>query len=351
MDNNMAIDTLIIEGAIYDQDQNILYVAEKEDHLMSGIKEYHLSALDEKLLEQIEEHGSLRNFCEKNIHPEAGQDNEFGYCIQKPIVHDKDYGQENGKVNRKQWNEYLLSVRHFYDDFVHSINLDSIVKEPTCDELAEMLEWKKVEQYQDVVPVVDWRGFTEQDFENLQADRMYDPKYEYNHIFYAGDVMLSVEDSVRYNEKSINLYALENGGTPEASFHNFYKSIGLQMPEVKKMTYEEFQDKVESHLRDAIRSDKHDMLPAQKIFLAENLAKPSPKSWAYAHLYELTALSKELIREDGKSLSDIEKEWVKPNSRKVKLLHGGSKNLMSKLKKELEKDKEIKKILSAQKGR
>lgn len=108
---------------------------------------------------------------------------------------------------------------------------------------------------------------------------------------------------------------------------------------------------VESHLREAIRNDNRRMLPKEKIFLAENLAKPSPKSWAYAHLCELTALSKELIREDGKSLSDIEKKWVKPNSRKVKILHGSSKNLMKKLTKELEKDKEIKKILSAQKGR
>ena len=346
MDGNVAIDTLIIEGAIYDQDQNILYVAEKEDHLMSGIKEYHLSALDEKLLEQIEEHGSLRNFCEKNIHPEARQDNEFGYCIQKPIVHDKDYGQESGKVNRKQWNEYLLSVRHFYDDFVHSINLDSIVKEPTCNELAEILEWKKVEQYQDVVPVVDWRGFTEQDFENLQANRKYDSAYAYNPTFYAGDVKLCIEDSVcSRQEKFISLYALENGGTPEAHLHEFYNALPLKMSEVKEMTYEAFQDKVESHLQELLKSKKH-MLPAEKTFLAENLEKPSPKSWAAAHLLELTKLSKELIREDGKSLSDIEKEWVKPGSRKVKLLHGSSKNLMKKLTKELEKDNEIKKILS-----
>lgn len=209
----------------------------------------------------------------------------------------------------------------------------------------------KVEQYQDVVPVVDWRGFTEQDFENLQANRKYDSAYAYNPAFYAGDVKLRIEDSVcSRQEKFISLYALENGGTPEAHLHEFYNALPLKMSEVKEMTYEAFQDKVESHLQELLKSKKH-MLPAEKTFLAENLEKPSPKSWAAAHLLELTKLSKELIRNKGKSLTDIEKEWVKPGSRKNVLLHGGSKNLMKKLKANLEKDKEIKKILSVQKGR
>ena len=83
--------------------------------------------------------------------------------------------------------------------------------------------------------------------------------------------------------------------------------------------------------------------------MAENMSKPAPRSWAYADLYELTEVSKNLIREKGKTLDEIEKLLQQKNNRKRQnvLLHGGSKNLMKKLVKELEKDKEIKKILSA----
>lgn len=235
---------------------------------------------------------------------------------------------ENVSLSAENFDRIGSVIKEVYND----VHFDKIISQES-----EAVEFD---------PVVDWRGFTEQDFENLQANRKYDSAYAYNPAFYAGDVKLRIEDSVcSRQEKFISLYALENGGTPEAHLHEFYNALPLKISEVKEMTYEAFQDKVESHLQELLKSKKH-MLPAEKTFLAENLEKPSPKSWAAAHLLELTKLSKELIRNKGKSLTDIEKEWVKPGSRKVKLLHGSSKNLMNKLKKELEKDKEIKKILS-----
>lgn len=210
------------------------------------------------------------------------------------------------------------------------------------------------EKEEDFGPFVDWRGFTEQDFENLQADKTNDPDHKFNRDFYAGDLKLHIEDDLQpygYQGKNITLWYLDNGGTLKASPRNILgTSLALNMSEVKEMTYEEFQNKVESHLRYQISANKPLASDAKNV-LEENMEKTSPKNWAYAHLYGLTMLSKELIRNEDKTLADIEKEWVKPNNRKNVLLHGSSKNLMKKLKANLEKDKDIKNLMSRPTGR
>lgn len=210
-------------------------------------------------------------------------------------------------------------------------------------------------QKEDVVPVVDWRGFTERDFENLQADKMYTPGYEFNRNFYAGDLKISIMMGSHWNRDlvDISFWMLEKGDTFAFVPVNI-KPTNLQfdIKELKGMTYEEFQAKLEKHLYH-ITHDSKFLRDEEKEKLLSSIETASPKSWTYEDLYELTALSKALIKEDGKTLSYIEKEYVlpKPMHRKNVLLHGGSKNLMKKLTKELEKDKEIKKILSNQKGR
>ena len=202
------------------------------------------------------------------------------------------------------------------------------------------------QQEDEFTPHVDWRGFTQQDFGNLQADRKYDSNCQFNSVFYAGDLQLHITDAEwNYTDKQIRLFSLDHGGTPEAHPHEVAGRLTLNMDEIRSMTYEDFQDKVESHLCHLIRDSLYTS-QEEKDALIGIMKEPSPKSWAYAHILDLTSVSKELIRNDGKTLQDIEREWVKPNSRKNMLLHGSSKNLMKKLEASLKKDKEIKKLLS-----
>lgn len=208
-------------------------------------------------------------------------------------------------------------------------------------------------QQEEFASDIDWRGFTEQDFENLQAGRKNDPRYEFNHHFYAGDLKISLGESWDYSFVDISLWTLKNGGTPEASLQIIMPTnLQFDIGEIKEMTYEDFQHKLESHLNYVTKSSKY-LTDEEKSVLAENMSKPAPKSWAYKDLHELTEVSKHLIHKKGNTLDEIEKLLQQKNHRKRQnvLLHGGSKNLMKKLIKELEKDKEIKKILSAQKGR
>ncbi len=253
---------------------------------------------------------------------------------------------ENVSMSENDFNRVGGIIKEEYPDVsFESKNLEK------ARQLLEELDLQEVAGS----PLIDWRGFTERDFENLQADKMYTPGYEFNRNFYAGDLKISILMGSHWNRDlvDISFWMLEKGDT-YASVPVNIKPTNLQfdIKELKGMTYEEFQAKLEKHLYH-ITHDSKFLRDEEKEKLLSSIETASPKSWTYEDLYELTELSKALIKEDGKTLSDIEKEFVlpKPMHRKNVLLHGGSKNLMKKLTKELEKDKEIKKILSNQKGR
>lgn len=196
-------------------------------------------------------------------------------------------------------------------------------------------------------PVVDWRGFTEQDFENMQVNKMYDVNYGYNHDFYAGDLLLCVKHAVHtVNLIDIMPHIMKDGCTPNAELKEML-GCGMQyeINELRKMTYSEFQDEVSIHLKNLVTKSKM-LLPREKTVLAEAINKPIPESWAYEDFKQKLQLAKELVR-NGETLANFEKKYIISDKRQNLLLHGGNKQLMKKLKKELEKDKEIKKILSA----
>ena len=206
-----------------------------------------------------------------------------------------------------------------------------------------MKKAKPKQHLESFAPHIDWRGFTEQDFENLQADKKFDPQYRFNREFYAGDLKLQIRDCILYsNEKQITPWLLDNEMVSESrniASTNLILSMGI----IRRMTYEKFQDTIESHLRYLVRESEC-LTPAEKYALASRMEKPSPESWAREYLLDLISLSRQLIRE-GKVLSDIEQDWVKPNDRTNVLLFGGSEILMQKLDASLRKDAGIQKIL------
>jgi len=189
--------------------------------------------------------------------------------------------------------------------------------------------------------VVDWRGFTESDFENLQANKKYDPKYGYNTDFYAGDLLLSITHAVHTdNIIDITPYYMKDGNPTEF----LGCSLEYTIEDLRQLTYPEFQEAVTEHLNYLIFDSKE--LPEIKETMIKNMEKPSPESWANKHFEQKLYLAKELIGE-GESLDSIEKNYIAPDKKQNLLLHGGTKSLIKKLKKSLDKDKEIKKLLFA----
>lgn len=189
--------------------------------------------------------------------------------------------------------------------------------------------------FDDFEPHVDWRGFTELDFCKMKANKRYDPQYQFNREFYAGDLKLQIRDSMMYaDEKHITFWFLDDEEFPDS--HNITSSnTVLSMEVIEKMSYKDFQSMVEAHLCFLIRESEL-LTMDEKHILAVNMDKQFPEKWADEYLLDLISLSRQLIRK-GKTLSDIEQDWVIPNDRANILLFGSSENLMQQLDANLRK--------------
>lgn len=181
----------------------------------------------------------------------------------------------------------------------------------------------------EIMDLVDWKGFTEEDFEKFKE---WDgkSKADFSRQFFAGNMCMKIPDSEELSTgerayRDVDFVVLRPQGPSTFDTMHFHSEFDLPA-----LNYDDFKGKINETLTYLVNNCHMD-----------EILDARPDKWAAGYCDELTADAKQFLKE-GKSFEAFEKEVIKKNPRLNASLFGSSKDLAKKIRKNLEKDKEMK---------
>ena len=184
----------------------------------------------------------------------------------------------------------------------------------------------------EIMDLVDWKGFTEEDFEKFKE---WDgkSKADFSRQFFAGNMCMKIPDSEELSTgerayRDVDFVVLRPEGPSTFDTMHFHSEFDLPA-----LNYDDFKGKINETLTYLVNNCHMD-----------EILDARPDKWAAGYCDELTADAKQFLNE-GKSFEAFEKEVIKKNPRLNASLFGSSKELAKKIRKNLEKDKEMKAFL------